>query len=161
MLKKQNAQRLKQIDAQIAAIDAELARLVKDNATLQSRFATLVSIPGIAATTALALLIEMPELGTLDNSAAASLAGLAPITRESGQWKGKSFIAGGRAAVRRALYMPAMVAMRFNPDLKAKYDAMIKAGKHAKVAIVAIMRKLVVLANVLRRNGATWVKRTA
>lgn len=161
LLKKQNAQRLKQIDAQIAAIDAELARLVKDNATLQSRFATLVSIPGIAATTALALLIEMPELGTLDNSAAASLAGLAPITRESGQWKGKSFIAGGRAAVRRALYMPAMVAMRFNPDLKAKYDAMIKAGKHAKVAIVAIMRKLVVLANALLRNGATWVEKTA
>jgi transposase len=161
LLKRQNTQRLKQIDAQIEAIDAELARLVKQDTNLQKRFDSLVSIPGIGAVTALTLLIEMPELGTLESRAAASLAGLAPITRESGQWKGKSFITGGRAPIRRALYMPAMVAMRFNPDLKAKYEALINAGKPAKLAITAIMRKLVVLANALLKNGSTWVEKTA
>lgn len=160
LLKRLNTQRLEQIDAQIAAIDAELARLVKEDSDLQNRFDSLVSIPGIGTVTALALLIEMPELGTLESGAAASLAGLAPITRESGQWKGKSFIAGGRAAVRRALYMPALVAMRFNADLKAKYDALIAAGKPAKVAIVAIMRKLVVLANALLKDGRSWSNKT-
>ena len=161
LLKRQNAQRLRQIDAQIEAIDAELGRLVKDDATLQSRFDSLSSIPGIGAVTALALLIEMPELGTLENGAAASLAGLAPVTRESGQWKGRSVIAGGRAALRQALYMPALVAIRFNPDLKAKYQALVAAGKPAKVAIVAVMRKLVILANALLRTGRTWTKKTA
>jgi transposase len=138
LLKRQNAQRMKQIDTQIEAIDEALVRLVKEDAKLQSRFHSLVSIPrtsngfllplraksagvmcspGIGATTALALLIEMPELGHLENGAAASLAGLAPITRESGQWKGKSRITGGRASIRRALFMPALAAIRFNPDL--------------------------------------------
>jgi transposase len=85
----------------------------------------------------------MPELGRLDNKQAASLAGLAPITRQSGQWKGKSFIRSGRANVRQALYMPALVAARFNPDLKAKYQQLVAAGKPAKIAITAVIRKLV------------------
>lgn len=161
LLKCQTAQRLKQIEAQLTAIDAELARLTKTDPDLQARFDILVSIPGIGAATAFALLIEMPELGALESRQAASLAGLAPVTRESGQWKGKSFISGGRAGLRQALYMPALVAIRFNVDLKAKYQALTKAGKAPKVAITAVMRKLIVLANALLRDSRKWTPRVA
>ncbi len=86
---------------------------------------SLTSIGGLGALTANQLIATMPELGTLENKQAASLAGLAPVARQSGQWKGKSFIRGGRANVRQALDMPALVAARFNPDLKAKYQQLI------------------------------------
>jgi len=98
----------------------------------------------------------MPELGTLANKQAASLAGLAPVDRQSGQWKAKSFIQGGRQTLRQALYMPALVAIRFNEPLKAKYESLRAGGKPAKVAITAIMRKLIVLANALISDGRKW-----
>jgi transposase len=107
------------------------------------------------------MLIEMPELGSLDQRQAASLAGLAPVARDSGQWKGKRSIRGGRASLRQALYMPALVAIRFNPDLKSKYCALVAAGKPAKVAITAIMRKLLLLANALLRDGRSWSPKPA
>ncbi len=83
------------------------------------------------------------------------------MTRQSGQWRGKSFIQGGRKVVRDALYMPALVAMRFNPDRKAKYQAMIKAGKPPKVALTALMRKLIELANALIKANRSWVMKEA
>jgi transposase len=122
---------------------------------LSQKLAILVSIPGIAEATAFAMLIEMPELGTLDGKQAASLAGLAPVPRQSGKWQGHECIRGGRAFLRRAIHMPALAAVRFNPDLKAKFDQLVGAGKPAKVALVAVMRKLVVLANALR-DGRPW-----
>ena len=104
----------------------------------------------------------MPELGALEAGQAANLAGLAPIARQSGRWTGRSFIRGGRAAdVRQALYMPALVAARFNPDLKAKYQQLIEVGKPAKVALTAIMRKLLLLANALLKANRHWTPRTA
>jgi transposase len=93
----------------------------------------------------------MPELGALEAGQAASLVGVALIARQSGRWTGHAFIRGGRAGVRQALYMPALVATRFNPDLKAKYAQLIAVGKSAKVALTAIMRKLIVLANALAK----------
>ena len=81
----------------------------------------------------------MPELGTLENMRAASLAGVAPVARQSGQWKGKSFIRCGQTNVRQSLYMPALVAARFNPDLKAKYQQLIAQGKPAKIASTTVM----------------------
>ncbi len=111
--------------------------------------------------TAFTLLSEMPELGELDEKAAAALSGLAPMSRQSGRWTGRAFIAGGRAIVRQALYMPDLVASRFNPDLKAKYEQLKAAGKAPKVAITAIMRKLIVLANALLRNNRKWVPKPA
>ena len=99
------------------------------------------------------MLIEMPELGTLEGKQAANFAGLAPISRQSGKWQGKERFQGGRAFLRRAIYMPALVATRYNPDLKAKYDQLIGAGKPGKVAIIAIMRKLLITANALLRVG--------
>ena len=142
MLKGQNKQRLKQIEGQIAAIDREMERLRDEDAAFKRRCEIVESIPGLGSASAFALLIEMPELGTLEPKQIASLGGVAPVTRQSGTWQGKSFIQGGRAGLRQALYMPALVAIRYNPDMKAKYEAMRKAGKPAKVAIVAIMRKL-------------------
>jgi transposase len=91
------------------------------------------------------------QVGTLEARQAASLAGLAPVARQSGRWTGRAFIRDGRASVRQALYMPALVAARFNPDLKATYTQLVKAGKHAKLALTALMRKLIVLANALLR----------
>src|ERR1700730_15780721 len=96
------------------------------------------------------------RLMTLEGKQAASLAGLAPMSRQSGKWQGKERIQGGRAFLRRAIYMPALVATRYNPCLKAKYDQLIRAGKSGKVALTAIMRKLVVMANALLRDGRTW-----
>lgn len=156
ILKRHNAEQLRQIERQMDAIEKEIMALIKAEPDLLRRFNILVSIPGISQITAFALVIDMPELGTLDQGQAASLAGLAPVARQSGQWSGRAFIRGGRANVRQALYMPALVATRFNPDLKAKYDHLKAAGKAAKLAITAIMRKLIVLANALIRDDRKW-----
>jgi transposase len=161
ILKRLATQRLKQIDNQLKAIDAALAALRDSDAALKTRFDILLSIPGIGPATAFAMLIEMPELGALENPQAASLAGLAPIARDSGKWRGKRSIRGGRANLRQAIYMPALVATRFNPDFKAKYQAMIKAGKPPKVAIVAVMRKLIILANALLKANRFWQSKLA
>jgi transposase len=161
ILKRLASQRLRQIDNQLKAIDDALAALRDSDTALKARFDILLSIPGIGATTAFAMLIEMPELGTLENPQAASLAGLAPVARDSGKWRGTRSIRGGRANLRQAIYMPALVATRFNPDFKAKYQALIAAGKPPKIAIVAIMRKLVILANALLKAGRNWHPKAA
>lgn len=161
ILKRQCKQRLDQIDRQISALDAEIDQLIAADPALARRRQILASISGLGAITANQLIATMPELGSLDNKQAASLAGLAPIARQSGQWKGKSFIRGGRANVRHALYMPALVAARFNPDLKAKYQQLIAAGKPPKLAITAVMRKLVVTANALLKANRLWVNSLA
>lgn len=161
LLKRQNVERLRQIERQIKAADEAIMGLVREDATLKDRFDILVSIPGVSQITACTLLIEMPELGELEEKAAAALCGLAPMSRQSGRWTGRAFIAGGRAIVRHALYMPALVACRFNPDFKTKYEHLTKAGKPPKVAITAIMRKLIVLANALLRNNRKWTPKHA
>lgn len=161
VLKRQTKARLAQVDRQIAELDNEIAALIEAReATARSRD-ILCSMPGIGVVTAAAMLTLMPEIGTLERKQVASLAGLAPITRQSGQRQGKAFIGGGRKPLRDALYMPALVAMRFNPDLKAKYTALRDAGKPAKVAIVAVMRKLIEMANALVKADRKWAQKTA
>lgn len=118
LLQRHTRHRVRQIEAQVASLDVAIEALVAEDASLARRRDILASIPGLGNVTAHALLADMPELGTMDEGQAASLAGLAPITRQSGTWRRKSFIQGGRATLRQALYMPAIVAMRFNPDLK-------------------------------------------
>jgi len=161
LLKRQNTLRLEQIERQMTAIEAAILEQIHADPDLSRRFAILKSIPGVSALTACALLIEMPELGALEPEQAASLAGLAPIARQSGRWTGHAFIRGGRAPVRRAVYMPALVAARFNPDMKATYDRLRAAGKPAKLALTAVMRKLIVLANALLKANRTWTSKTA
>lgn len=156
LLKKQMAARLKQIETQISRIDEAIEREVAQDEGLSQKLAILVSIPGVAKITACSMLIEMPELGSLEGKQAASLAGLAPVSRQSGKWQGKEHIQGGRTFLRRAIYMPALVASRCNPDLRAKYNQLIRAGKPGKVAITAIMRKLIVTANALLRDNRKW-----
>jgi transposase len=156
ILRRQNADRLKRIDADLNAIDAAIAELIAADDAFCAQHAILLSIPGISTVTAATLMAQMPELGTLDQRAAASLAGLAPMTRQSGQWRGKAVIQGGRSIVREALYMPALVAARFNPDLKTVYDRLMTAGKPAKLAITAVMRKLLILANASLRDHRKW-----
>ncbi len=156
VIKRQLRARLKQIGIQLKEIDGAIATLVDADPGLARRRDILASIPGIGTVTAMAILIEMPELGALDNKQAASLAGLAPMTRQSGTWTGRARIRGGRSSLRTALYMPALVALRFNPDLKQKYQDLKEAGKPSKVAITAIMRKLLVLANALLRDDRKW-----
>ena len=161
LLKRHAAQRLAQIDRQIAAIDAALNARLQTDPELVARFEILVSIPGVGALTAITMLIEMPELGQLESKQVASLAGLAPQARDSGQYRGKRHIRGGRAVLRQALYMPALVATRFNVDLKAKYQALVTAGKPPKVAITAIIRKLIILANTLLKAERKWINKAA
>lgn len=161
LLKRQNATRLKQIDCDIAAIEQAMVEIIHANKDLSRTFDILCSIPGISKITAISLIVELPELGTLQSKQVASLAGLAPFTRQSGQWKGKSFIGAGRKFLREALYMPALVATRFNPDMAAMYQRLIAKGKAPKLAITAIMRKLVILANTLVKNNRIWKEKSA
>ncbi len=161
LVKRQIAKRLKQVDADVEAIDRQVEKVRDADPQLAARAEILTSIPGVGEVTANALLVEMPELGTLEQGQAAGLAGLAPMARDSGNANGKRHIRGGRARARQALYMPALVSVRHNPEFKAKYDALIKAGKPPKVAITAIMRKLIILANALLRDNRKWTKNAA
>jgi len=161
ILKRQTKARLAQVERQIAELDAEIAALIEAHQTTARNRDILCSMPGIGTVTAAAVLTLMPEIGALDRKQVASLTGLAPSTRQSGQWQGKAFIGGGRKPLRDALYMPALVAMRFNPDLKARYEHLRAAGKPAKVAIVAVMRKLIEMANALVKADRKWTPKTA
>lgn len=156
LLKQQAKRRIDQIAHQIKAIDASAQALISADIDLARKREIIASIKGLGVLTAAQLIATMPELGSLENKQAASLAGLAPITKQSGQWSGKAHIHAGRANVRHALYMPALVAARFNPDIKAKYTHLIGIGKPAKVAITAIMRKLIVTANALLKANRLW-----
>ena len=156
LLKRQLKNRLAQNRRQLQALDEEIATLIGADEELPRQSEVLVSIPGIASVTAAGLLAEMPELGRIDAKAAASLAGLAPVTRESGQYKGRGSIRGGRARLRKILYMAAVSASQHNPDLARKYADLRARGKPPKVALTAIMRKLLVLANALLKQDRTW-----
>lgn len=154
--RRQTKARLAQVERQIAALETELKTRLRLCPQRARAHDILRSIPGIGEVAAVTILVECPEIGTLDRKKAASLAGLAPMTRQSGQWRGKAFIQGGRKYLRDALYMPALVAARHNSDLARKYQAMIEAGKPAKLALTALMRKLIELANALIKADRQW-----
>ena len=161
VLKRQTKARLTLLEKQLCELDREIDTLIKADKTSARRREIVQSIPGLGSVASAAILTYLPEIGTLDRRQVGSLAGVVPYNRDSGQWKGKSFISGGRKPLRDALYMPALVAMRYNPDTKAKYEALRAAGKPAKVAIVAIMRKLIETANALVKADRVWVPKTS
>ena len=142
--------------AALAKVERQLAALVQAEPTLRARAAWLRSIPGIGPVAAATLLAELPELGTCSRQQIAALVGVAPFNRDSGAWRGRRSCWGGRAQVRAALYMAALTAARRNPHLQAFYQRLIAAGKPAKVALVACMRKLLVLCNALCRDHTMW-----
>lgn len=161
LLKRHLKERLSQIERHLDQLDRRIKDLVAQDEQIFARFNILTSIPGISSITAFSMLIEMPKLGSMTGKQAACLAGLAPISKQSGRWQGKERIQGGRAFFRRAMYMPALCTIRHQLSSKVKYDQLIKAGKPPKVALTAIMRKLVVVANALLRDGRMWSENRA
>lgn len=146
---------------QLCQIDEAVVLLLQSRESTARALDIICSIPGLSKISAAAVLTEMPEIGTLNDKQAASLAGLAPMTRQSGQWRGRTFITGGRKHLRDSLYMPAVVAARHNPEMKQLYQRFIEAGKAPKIALTAIMRKLIILANVLIMYDRKWVPKNA
>jgi transposase len=151
-LRRQAQSLVRRLERDIRQIEAQLQTLRTQAAALDTRVQKLEAITGVGTITALGVLAELPELGTLNRRQAAALAGLAPHPRESGQWRGRRMVGGGRAPVRRALYMAALVAARSNRQLKSFYERLRLAGKPAKVALTAVMRKLVVLMNQILKH---------
>lgn len=156
-IRRQTKARLAQVERQLTALEAELKVWLRKCPRRARAHDILRTIPGIGEVAAVTILVECPEIGNLKRKQVASLAGVAPMTRQSGQWRGKAFIQGGRKILRGALYMPALVAARHNPDLARKYQAMIAAGKPAKLALTALMRKLIELANALIKADREWM----
>jgi transposase len=144
------------LEKELSTVDTDIDDLVRGSPVWREKENLLASVPGIGATTARTLLAELPELGRLDRRRIASLAGLAPFTRQSGQWKGKSTIAGGRATVRSALFICSMVAVRHNPHLKAFYQRLVAAGKPKMTALIAVARKLLIILNAIIRDNRPW-----
>ncbi|MCW5548042.1 MAG: IS110 family transposase [Opitutaceae bacterium] len=143
---------VKELQKQVKQIEEMIAQQIDDDDTLKGQSERLQQVKGIGKVTASTLLAELPELGQLTRNEAGALAGVAPINRDSGTHRGRRTIRGGRIKVRRVLYMAATVAARFNPILKAFYQRLVAAGKPKKVALTAVMRKLVVLLNQLLKN---------
>jgi transposase len=144
------------LSQQIAELDRELDDTLRASPLWRAKEDLLRSIPGIGPVVARTVLAELPELGTLTPEQAAALAGVAPLAQDSGTRTGHRRIWGGRAGVRAALYMAVVSAIRCNPSIKACYTRLRAAGKPVKVALVAGMRKLVILANAVLRDGAAW-----
>lgn len=160
-LQKSIARLLAALQRELSVLETDIDDAVRGEPAWREKEDLLGSVPGIGKTIARTLLAELPELGALDRRKIAALVGLAPWTRQSGRWKGKSFIGGGRAAVRAALFMGAMVAARHNPVLKAFRDRLVAAGKPKLVALVATARKLLTLLNAILRERKPWHPQTA
>jgi transposase len=143
---------IKELEEQVKKVDELIDKQIDDDDTLKEQNERMQQVKGVGRVTASTLLAELPELGHLTRNEAGALAGVAPYNRDSGMHRGRRTIRGGRIKVRRVLYMAALVATRFNPILKAFYQRLLAAGKPKKVAVTAVMRKLVVLLNHLLKK---------
>ena len=144
------------LERELAELDRDLDAAVRGSPAWREREDLLASVPGIGPVTARTLIAELPELGTLDRRKIASLAGLAPFTRQSGKWRGKAFIGGGRSSVRAALFIATLSAARHNPAIRSFHQRLIAAGKPKMLAIVACMRKLLTILNAITREQKPW-----
>ncbi len=149
------------LEKELTEIDSEIDAGVRGSPVWREKEDLLASVPGVGSITARTLLAELPELGQLDGKKIAALAGLAPFTRQSGQWKGRSMIAGGRKSLRSALFLAALSACRFNPALKLFHQRLIEAGKPKMVALIAVARKLLTILNAIARDRKPWRPETA
>ncbi|WP_145619376.1 transposase, partial [Nitrospirillum bahiense] len=152
---------VKALEKELDRLDRDIDRVVQASSVWSKNEGLMSSVPGVGPNIARTLMAELPELGSLDRRQIAALAGLAPWTRQSGQWRGKSFIGGGRAPARSALFMGAMVAVQHNPVLKAFRDTLLAAGKPRMVAIIAVARKLLTILNAIIRDQKPWDPKTA
>lgn len=148
------------LEKQLKALEKELFTSIAADKELSAKESLLCSVKGVGKITALTLITQLPELGHLNQRQIAALAGVAPFNRDSGQWRGQRTIWGGRSTVRTALYMSALVATQFNPVIKKYYERLCAAGKKKKVALVACMRKLLVILNAMVKNNTLWKEAT-
>ena len=148
------------LKCQISQCDARIKAEIDVDEKLARKALLLESIPGIGAVTAAILIAELPELGIADKKQIAALAGVAPMNRDSGQWRGQAHITGGRLSVRCSLYMATLPAIRFNPAIKDFYQRLRAEGKAPKVAITAAMRKLLIIANAIVQQNRPWANPT-
>ena len=155
-LRRLQARRIRQLERDVVRLDQLIAEAIAANPTLNTRYDLLCSMPGVGPVLAATLIALLPELGTLPNRSIAALVGVVPYDFDSGRMKGQRHIFGGRAAVRRVLFMATQVATRFNPALRAFKQRLIANGKKPKVAIVAAMRKLIVTLNAMVRDNTPW-----
>jgi len=147
---------LKMLRAQLQNLDDDLDQAIADSTAWQAKHDLLKSVPGIGDQTARQLIINLPELGTCSRQQIAALVGVAPFNQDSGQLRGKRAIRGGRTMVRTTLYMATLVATRFNPTIRKLYQHLLEQGKLKKVALVACMRKLLLILNAMVRNNQHW-----
>jgi transposase len=155
-LKKSIVRLLKALEKELTTVDTDIDEAVRGSPAWREKENLLASVPGIGPTIARTLMAELPELGQLGRKEIAALGGLAPFTRQSGQWRGRSFIGGGRPIVRSAVFMGAMVAKQHNPVLKAFFDRLVAAGKPKMVALIAVARKLLTILNAILRDNRPW-----
>jgi len=156
-VQKSHARLLKTIAVELAKLEAAITALVKATPHFAKRAEIIESVPGLAATTAAGLIAAMPELGEVSNEAIAALLGVAPYDDDSGKRQGQRQIKGGRRKVRNLFYMASLgAATRHNPALNVFYRRLIAKGKKAKVALVACMRKLIVILNTMIARGEKW-----
>jgi transposase len=155
-LRKRLQQHIEWLNAELEALDEEIEQYIKERPYWRKNAALLRSVPGVGPVTASTLLAELPELGTRNRKQIAALVGVAPLNKDSGKMRGKRRVFGGRAPVRRALYMAALVATRVNPVIRAFYEHLLAQGKEKKVALTACMRKLLVILNSMIRNQQSW-----
>ena len=141
---------------QLEKIDKKLHKLIESCDEYKIKNDIIQSVPGVGKVVAFNLISEMPELGYINNKEAASLVGVAPFNRESGSYKGKRMIRGGRSQIRTAMYMAMMSAIQCNPTFKTLYQRLVAVGKPKKVAIIACIRKLVITLNSMVRDGVFW-----
>jgi transposase len=151
----------KALEKELAEIDGDIDDHVRGSPVWAEKEDLLASVPGVGKIIARSLIAELPELGTLDRRQIAALAGLAPWTRQSGQWRGKSLIGGGRKSVRSVLFIAAMVAARHNPALKLFRDRLVAAGKPKRLALIAVARKLLTVLNAIIRDRRPWLAQNA
>jgi transposase len=147
---------LRSLEAERARIDRAIDTLIEESPVFCARQDLLKSVPGIGDVVARTLIVELPELGTVDRHQIAALAGVAPMNRDSGRYRGRRRIQGGRVEVRAPLYMACLVAIRYNPPLRAFYRRLRDAGKPGRVAMVAVMRKLLATLNAIIRDNSPW-----
>lgn len=144
------------LEKRLSDTDRELRALIRSSPLWREHDELLQSVPGVGPVLSTTLLASLPELGRLTRRQVAALVGVAPLNRDSGQFRGGRIIWGGRARVRAALYMATLVAVRHNPDIKVFYQRLIAAGKKPKVALVACMRKLLTILNAIIHNRTPW-----
>jgi transposase len=147
---------VRMLEKELAALDQDIDTTVRGSPAWRAKEDLLASVPSIGDITARSLIAELPELGKLDRREIAALVGVAPFTRQSGQWRGKSFIGGGRPAVRAALFMATMSAVRHNPTIRAFRQRLLAKGKPKMVVMVACMRKLLTILNAILRDQRPW-----